>query len=189
MSMPSRLRASLTAALLFGATNAVAGGMPTTPNLGRPIAEAELAGLTPRIFPDGRGLPRGQGSAATGKPIFAAKCASCHGPEGIGGSGGQLISHGRLTGPDPDPAINNYWPFATTIFDFTRRAMPMTAPGSLSDDEVYALTAYLLNLGGVIGIDDVIDATTLPQVRMPNRDGFDWIDAQRPGAGRKTRRR
>jgi len=146
------------------------------PNLGQPIDPATAAAPYPSIFPDGRGLPPGSGTARAGAMVYASHCVACHGEAGRGSSAEHLTSDGALTGPEPDRAINNYWPYATTLFDFTRRAMPMNAPGSLSDDEVYAVTAYLLSLGNIVGADDVLNAETLPKIRMPNRDGFVWID-------------
>ena len=97
------------------------------------------------------------------------------------GTGGHLVGRGPLSGADADKTVGNYWPFATTIFDFTRRAMPMTAPGSLTADEAYAVTAFLLFLNEVIGADEEMNARTLPAVKMPNRDGFVWIDVPQPG--------
>lgn len=149
-----------------------------TPRLGQPLDDNAVARLPRSVFPDGRGLPPGRGTVADGQAIFEAKCIACHGKAGVGGSGGHLITDGRITGPEPDPAINTYWPYATTLWDFTRRAMPMNAPGSLSDDETYAVTAYLLHLSGLIAADAVIDQTSLPATVMPNRDGFEWIDAK-----------
>lgn len=135
------------------------------------------------MFPDGRGLPPGRGTAVEGRPLFQRNCESCHGPQGRGATAEELASeHASLQGANPDKNIGSYWPFATTLFDFTRRAMPMNAPGSLSADEVYAITAYLLYLNGVIGEQDEMNPSTLPAVRMPNRDGFIWIDATRPAA-------
>jgi len=150
-----------------------------TPRLGQPISEAELAHLPRSVFPDGRGLPQGHGTVADGKLVFVAQCVACHGKAGIGGSGGHLITDGAITGPDQDPAVNTYWPYATTLWDFTRRAMPMNAPGSLTADQTYAVTAYLLHLSGLLGADGMLDEKSLPAIRMPNRDGFDWIDAER----------
>lgn len=173
MSMLERL---LLASWLLIATVAQAAG----PGLGKPLSAADIAALPRSVFPDGRGLAAGRGTVSDGKVIYDAQCTSCHGIAGRGGSGGHLISDGKLTGADPDPAVNTYWPYATTLWDFTRRAMPMTAPGSLSVDETYAVTAYLLHLSGLIEADGVLDEQSLPKVRMPNRDGFDWIDAKRP---------
>lgn len=155
-----------------------------TPGLGQPIGETDLARLPRSVFPDGRGLPQGRGSVAEGRVLFDAQCAACHGKAGVGGSGGHLVSDGAIVGPDPDAAVNTYWPYATTLWDFTRRAMPMNAPGSLTADQTYAVTAYLLHLSGLIAADATVDQASLPAIRMPNRDGFDWIDVAPPRAGR-----
>lgn len=152
----------------------------TGPGLGRPVTAGMLAARS--IYPDGRGLPDGSGTASGGRAVYLQKCARCHGERGEGGPGGHLVGRGPLTGADADKTVGNYWPYATTIFDFTRRAMPMDAPGSLSADETYALTAYLLYMNEIIGADAEMNARSLPAVAMPNRDGFVWIDAPQPGA-------
>lgn len=152
------------------------------PGLGRPATADSVAASS--IVPDGRGLPQGRGTANQGREVYRRKCASCHGERGEGGSGGHLVGRGPLTGADADKTVGNYWPYATTIFDFTRRAMPMDAPGSLSADETYAVTAYLLHLNEIITADEEMNARTLPAVRMPNRDGFVWIDVPQPGKPR-----
>lgn len=143
------------------------------PNLGQPISPAEIAAWDLHVLPDGTGLPPGSGTPAQGSRIYAAKCAVCHGVEGKGGASAPLIGGDPLTnGIETPKRIANFWPYATTLFDFTRRAMPWTQPRTLTNDEVYALTAYILALNQLIGDNDVMNAETLPKVRMPNRDGF-----------------
>ena len=149
------------------------GSNAQSPNLGMPIEEQDIAAWDIDILPDGTGLPPGQGTAEQGEIIYAQKCAVCHGVNGEGGispalAGGEPLSNGIDTGK----TIGNFWPYATTIFDYTRRAMPWFAPRTLTDDEVYALTAYLLVLNNIIDNEDVMNADTLPAVQMPNRDGF-----------------
>ncbi len=157
----------------------VAADAPATPRLGHPLTTEQAQRRALNVFPDGLGLPAGRGNAVEGKPLFQQKCALCHGAAGRGASAEELAGgEAALTSPSPDKTIGLYWPHATTIFDFMRRAMPMNAPGSLSADEVYALTAYLLFENRVIGERDEMNASTLPRVRMPNRDGFIGIDAK-----------
>ena len=151
---------------------------PATFGIGRPATAAEIAAWDIDVGPDGAGLPPGSATSADGAPIYAAKCASCHGATGKEGPNDRLV--GRVPGDEfpfaRDPrvprTIGSYWPYATTVFDYIRRAMPPTAPGSLSDREVYALTAYLLALNNLIPDDASMDATSLPKVTMPARDRF-----------------
>jgi S-disulfanyl-L-cysteine oxidoreductase SoxD len=165
---------------LAGAGAAVAGepeskpslDLNLRPNLGKPIAPADLAPWNITILPDGANLPPGSAKAADGETIFAEKCSACHGDGGKGGIAGQLVGGPPKATLDGGKTIANFWPAATTLFDFIRRAMPYTAPKSLSDQEVYALTAYLLAANKLIGENDEINAKTLPQVKMPNRDNF-----------------
>ncbi len=150
---------------------------PLTPRLGKKPSKAMLRNWNQDVYPDGWGLPKGQGTAVEGEKVYKKYCLSCHGVNGTGSSADELAGaqHG-LTDNPPDKTIGTYWPYATTIFDFTRRSMPLNAPGSLSDDQVYAVTAYLLYLNEVIGKKDVINRISLPMVNMPNRRGFvsDW---------------
>lgn len=180
-SLPSRwqllMLALLPAGFALAAGHAGTAG-PPGPALGKPLSAEQRAALAgTSVFPDGRGLPTGQGQAREGAVIYASRCASCHGSGGRGGSGGVLISGEPITAPDADRDIDNYWPWATTLFDYTRRAMPLDAPGSLSVDQTYAVTAYLLVQAGLLEPDAVLDAGRLAALRMPNRDGFVGIDA------------
>jgi cytochrome c len=125
------------------------------------------------ISPDGKNLPVGKGNAAQGAKIFALQCAACHGPEGIGGSADPLVGEvGSLASEYPEKTVNSYWPYATTLFDYIRRAMPIDRPFSLSADEVYALSAYILSQDDIISSDLDLTEKNLPKVKMPNRDGF-----------------
>jgi mono/diheme cytochrome c family protein len=144
---------------------------------GSPASPNELAKFV-SVQPDGRGLPPGSGDAAKGGKIFASACAACHGDklEGIPakGIGGDKLIGGRgsLATNTPVKTVETYWPYATTLFDYVKRAMPFSAPGSLSDDEVYSVVAYILAEAKIIKASDTMTAATLPKVAMPNRDGF-----------------
>ncbi len=143
------------------------------PKLGKTPSKAMLRNWNQDVYPDGWGLPKGRGDAVQGEKVYQQYCESCHGTKGTGASADELAgAHHGLTDNPPDKTIGTYWPYATTIFDFTRRSMPLNAPGILSDDQVYAVTAYLLYLNKIIGRKDVINAETLPKVNMPNRNGF-----------------
>ena len=167
MSMRSVVAGLLAAACVAGA--AVAADLP---NLGQPIDPNDIAPWDITIMPDGTGLPPGSGTPAQGAPIFAQKCAACHGENGKGGIAAPLTNFAPKATLDGGKSIANFWPYATTVFDFIRRAMPYNKPHSLNDQEVYALTAYVLRLNNLIGDNDVIDAKSLPKVNMPNRDNF-----------------
>ena len=146
---------------------------PKGPSLGVPASDADLAAMDVSIGPDGAGLPPGAGTPKQGAEVYATKCIVCHGPEGANGINDRLVGgRGTLTSATPVKTIGSYWPYATTVFDYVRRAMPYPAPHSLTDAEAYAVTAYLLHVNGIIGPDDVMDATSLPKVKMPNRSGF-----------------
>jgi cytochrome c len=143
------------------------------PNLGRPLAPDEIRRLDITVTPDGRGLPDGSGSVEQGAKVYAEKCQVCHGPQGKGVPLDPLTGGiGTIASAKPLKTPVSYWPSATTIFDYVRRAMPLRTPESLSNDEVYALTAYILSIDAVVPKDAVLDAKSLPQVKMPNRDGF-----------------
>ena len=143
------------------------------PDLGKPADSRAVSSLDWGIMPDGTGLPAGSGTAAQGRALYDNLCLSCHGPGGLGDSADQLAgAQMQLTDEWPEKTIGSYWPYAPTLFDFIRRSKPMLRPGSLSDSEVYALTAYLLHLNEIIPADQEIDATTLAGVKMPNREGF-----------------
>jgi cytochrome c len=144
---------------------------------GTTATPAQIAGWAIAVRPDGQGLPPGKGSVSAGSDLFQTVCAACHGTFGEGETRyPKLAGNGALTGDRPDPSVGNYWPYATTVFDYVNRAMPFPTPHSLTPDQVYAVTAYILNLNNIVPDSFVADATTLPQVKMPNRDGFIWTD-------------
>jgi len=147
------------------------------PQLGQPIAPADIAAWDISITPDGMGLPPGRGTAIEGEAIYVAKCQACHGEKGTkpgDALAGALVGGMGTLAPDKTPikTVGSFWPYATTLFDYVRRAMPFQESKSLTADELYAVSAYILNLNGIIGPNDAIDAHSLPKVRMPNRDGF-----------------
>ena len=165
------MRKLIPAAALLALSSAAFG---QSPNLGKPISPEDLAAWDISIGPDGTGLPPGSGTAKQGEAVFTAKCQACHGAKGAGQPNDRLVGgQGSLPGDNPAvKTVGSYWPYATTIFDYVRRAMPYNESKTLSPDEIYAVAAYILNLNGVIGDTDVINAQTLPSVKMPNRDGF-----------------
>jgi S-disulfanyl-L-cysteine oxidoreductase SoxD len=157
-------------------------GYPSAFSFGEPATEQEIAKVAIAIPPDGKGLPPGSGNYAKGKQVYEAACAACHGadlkgvaglPDMPAGAALRLIGgRGTLTNQKPIVTVESYWPYATILFDYTRRAMPFTAPGVLTADEVYAVSAYILAEANIIDKATVLDAQTLPKVQMPNRDGF-----------------
>jgi cytochrome c len=163
--MGKRLCVALPLALAFSAASALAAD---TPGLGKKISEADLANWDISVGPDGKTLPAGSGTPSQGATIFAQKCEPCHGKDGNGGSNAALANPPGKN----DRTMATYVPNATTIFDFTRRAMPWPQPKSLTNEEVYALTAYILFRNNIIGENDTMNAETLPKVQMPNRNGF-----------------
>jgi hypothetical protein len=163
--------AGLAALIVFVSGAACADG----PDLGKPVSQADLAAWDISVLPDGTGLPPGSGTPAQGARVYAVQCAACHGANGEG----KPPAFARLVGGGPissisasEKTIANYYPYATTVFDYVRRAMPWPQPKSLKDDEVYAVVAFLLAQNKLIGENDSMNAQTLPKVRMPNRDGF-----------------
>jgi cytochrome c len=170
-------RAGLSLALILTAGAALAG---ENYGLGHAATQAEIAGWDIDVAPDGAGLPPGQGSVRDGEAIFAEKCAACHGARGQGGPMDRLAGGaGTIATAKPVKTVGSYWPYATTLFDFIRRAMPFNAPQSLSAPEVYAVAAYILFLNNLLPEDATLDAKSLPQVVMPNRSAF--IDAYDQG--------
>jgi mono/diheme cytochrome c family protein len=169
-----RLPAVIAILLLAGcATDTPRPSLGKGPGLGQPASAAEIALIDIGIPPSGAGLPAGSGDARAGAQVYAAKCQACHGDKGAGKPADPLVGgKGTLASDNPVRTVGSYWPYATTLFDYTRRAMPVTAPRSLTDEEVYAVTAYVLYLNGIISEDHKLDAQTLPAVKMPNRDGF-----------------
>jgi cytochrome c len=168
---PALLSAALLLAVLPArAQNAAAPAI----GVGTPIGPADLSRYF-AIPPDGTGLPPGSGTAAQGAAIYAQHCIACHGDklQGVKAIGGPALVGGRGTlAGSPEKTVESYWPYATTLFDYVKRAMPMDAPGSLTDDQVYALVAFVLAAGRIVPQDAAVDARTLPMIRMPNRDGF-----------------
>lgn len=153
-------------------------------NLGRELQPAELAAWDINVFPDGKGLPAGKGTVVDGERVYQAACASCHGMKLEGGLGPALTGgKGSLTTNKPLKTVGSYWPYSTTLFDYIRRAMPFQAPQSLSNEDVYSVSGYILHVNGLMKADDVVDAKTLQAVQMPNRNAF-YVD-DRPDAKSK----
>ena len=169
-------------ALGLACTLGAGGAVAQTPGLGKPISEADIAAWNIDVLPDGTGLPAGSGTAKQGAPIYAQKCALCHGENGVNPAPGIL----PLVGPSKFDRIDTmktvpYYKYATTLFDVMRRAMPYSMPKTLTSEELYALSAYVLWLNKIIGENDVMDARSLPQVKMPNRDNFVVWDPDKIG--------
>ena len=156
-----------------------AGFAQDSPGLGKPVDDDTLAAIDYTVLPDGDGLPEGSGTASEGVAVYRQHCLACHGERGSGGVNDALAGgHGSLTTPSPQKTVGSYWPYATTVFDYVRRAMPLQAPGTLDNDQVYAVTAYILYLNGIVKENEAMNAESLPRVTMPNREGFVW--AYRP---------
>ncbi|WP_420136924.1 c-type cytochrome [Sphingomonas sp.] len=164
------------AALLVLAGARARGGAPAAtagPALGRPVSIDVVRAWDITVASDGAGLSPGEGSVAEGHVLYDAKCRSCHGPAGVGGIADRLTGGiGSLASDKPVKTVASYWPYAPTLFDYIRRAMPLTAPQSLGDRDVYSLVAYLLSIDGIVAADAALDASGLARIRMPNRTGF-----------------
>ncbi len=162
--------------------------IPARFDIGRPATAAEIAKLDIDVGPDGAGLPAGSGTAVAGAPIFAAKCAACHGPAGegtavaaalVGRIPGDSFTFAAAQANERTKTVGNYWPYATTLYDYIHRAMPFDHPGTLAPNDVYSLVAFILAKNGIVADTAVIDARTLPAVRMPARDRFIPDDRER----------
>ena len=167
MQKPSML--SISTVLVLGVATLSA----QTYGVGREATAEEVAAWDVTIGPEGRELPTGSGTAKDGAQVYEVRCKECHGEDGAGGDQAGLVGNPeQLKQAPPIKTVGSYWPYATTLFDYTRRAMPFEDPGTLSADQVYAVTAYVLHLNGLVAEDDVLDRESLPKVVMPNRDGF-----------------
>jgi S-disulfanyl-L-cysteine oxidoreductase SoxD len=167
VSMPEKV---LFVIFLIGSTSLQ--GADVT-SFSEPATAKDIARVYWATFPDGGNLPDGSGSVAEGKPLYETHCASCHGMKGEGALEAKLVGGiGTLAGDAPVKTLGSYWPYASTVFNYIRRAMPFAAPMSLSNDDYYAITAYLLSMNGIIESSVVINRKTLAEVEMPNRDGF-----------------
>ncbi|WP_099092548.1 c-type cytochrome [Marinobacter salinus] len=145
---------------------------------GEPATKEQIAGWDIDVRPDGKGLPEGSGTVDEGMNVYETYCSSCHGAfgEGMGRFPKLAGGDGSLTEDRPEKTVGSYWPYASTLWDYIHRAMPFFAPQSLTDDQVYALTAYVLNLNYIVDGDFVANKETLPKVKMPNEDNFVWED-------------
>jgi cytochrome c len=166
-----RLEIWIAAAAL--AVSASGAGAQSPYGIGRVATPAEIAGWNIDVGRDGSGLPPGSGSVSHGREVFAQQCAACHGEKGEGGVGDKLAGgQGTIATAKPVRTVGSFWPYAPTLFDYIRRAMPQNAPQSLSDEDVYAVSAYVLNLNGILPADATLDAKSLAAIKMPNRDKF-----------------
>ena len=177
---------NLLVSMVIAAAGVASQAQSPTYGLGKAPTGEEVRAWDIAVGPEGKELPPGQGTAKEGATIYAQQCAGCHGPTGIEGPFDRLVGgQGTLNTSRPVKTVGSYWPFATTVWDYINRAMPTDRPGSLTPDQVYALTAFLLYRNGIVQESDVMDAQSLPKVRMPNRDGFvadprpDWKNPAR----------
>ena len=171
-------------AVLTGLLAGAAAQSPTY-KVGRTPTADEVKALSITIFPDGTGLPDGSGTAAEGKEVYARRCSECHGTTGQGGESSALVGgQGSLATAKPLKTVGSYWPYATTLWDYVNRTMPFHNPGILTDDQVYAVVAYVLHLNEIVAENEEMNRRTLPGVRMPNRDGF--VNDDRPDVGSES---
>ena len=178
-------RTVMVLAIAMGTFNPVIAQSPTF-GLGRAPHAGELRAIDIEVLPDGRGLPPGRGTADAGKTIYAARCTVCHGATGKEGPQDVLVGgQGTLNTAKPLKTVGSYWPYATTLWDYINRSMPFDHPATLPADQVYATTAYVLFINGIIGERDVMDQDSLPKVKMPNRAGF--VPDTRPDVGRSKK--
>ena len=165
---------ALLAVLLALLCGPLLAGNPKELGIGRAASPGELAARAISVAPDGKGLPPGQGNAITGRAVYMAKCAACHGVKGEGNDDfPQLVGgRGTLATAQPIQTVGSFWPYATTVWDYVNRSMPYQDAGSLTADEVYAVTAYLLHQNGIVGERTELNRSNLADIKMPNRDGF-----------------
>jgi S-disulfanyl-L-cysteine oxidoreductase SoxD len=162
---------ALLAALLLG--SAAAASAQSRFGIGRTATPQEIAGWNIDIGRDGSNLPPGSGTVAHGQVVYDEQCAACHGAKGEGAVGDRLVGgQGTLATAKPIRTVGSYWPYAPTLFDYIRRAMPQNAPQSLSNEDVYAVAGYILHLNGLLPADATLDAKTLSAIKMPNRGMF-----------------
>ena len=172
MSMPKQSVLLASLALILAVPLWAQSDSPTA-SLGTAIQQSDLVEFDLVAPPDGSGFPAGSGTASQGRTIFATRCAACHGSNGEGTSGNTVLVGGDMSSSGtPLRTVGSYWPHASTVFDYIRRAMPADAPKSLSNEDVYKVTAYLLFLNGIIDENTVLDRNSLQEVVMPNAEGF-----------------
>jgi cytochrome c len=166
----------LVAAALASAASAGEMRTPGHYGIGTTPTQAQIEGWSIAVRPDGQGLPPGKGSVREGAEVYVDQCAACHGTFGEGETRYPKLAGGSLKGERPEPTVGNYWPFATTLWDYINRAMPFPSPHALNADQVYAMTAYILSLNNIVDNNFVADRDSLPRVKMPNHDRFIWQD-------------
>ncbi|HZP47264.1 MAG TPA: cytochrome c [Vicinamibacterales bacterium] len=192
---PHRLRRAVVVAALAALTSTPAVAQSPTYHVGRAPTADELKKIDIEVLPDGRGLPPGSGTAAAGKAVYTQKCLTCHGPTGKEGPQENIAGgKGSLASSKPVKTVGSYWPYATTLWDYIHRAMPFDHPGTLTDEDVYAVTAYVLFLNDIVREDTVVGQSTLATIQMPNRNGFvadprPDVPAKKAGGASPTPRR